>query len=487
MSARTALAALAALAGTWAAAPASHAQAPSNACLGDTSASAVDQQSGPRLRFGITPAGEAGALGPAVQAVPDDPPRTLAALAELRPVGGPFVLRLNRFFWSEGEAGIQRFLALAHRYTSNGYLVELQVRYHPAAGQEGDVARFVAFVRDVVRRFGPDPHVVGLQVTNEVNFTISPDSSDGAYAGARDALIQGVIAAKDEARRGGFAHLTIGFNWFYRTDPSSEANFWNYLRDRGGPAFVSSVDWVGLDAYPGTVFPPAEPPGGERDGMVAAMSQLRKCFMPIAGLGPSVPIHVEENGWPTGPGRAEDEQAQAADTMVRAVHDFRGTYNVSDYRWFDLRDHRTSSANFQHHYGLLRDDYSPKPAFGAFRRLVAELSVRPAAGGGAPTGSATARPRPRLRLRVSYRGGRCGSARAQVSGPDAELLRRVDFSVAGRRAAVVARVRRAPVAATVKLSTLPRGRPHRLRARALLVDGRARTLRRWLKVCPRPR
>ena len=62
--------------------------------------------------------------------------------------------------------------------------------------------------------------------------------------------------------------------------------------------------------------------------------------------------------------------------MVRAVHDFRGTYDVTDYRWFDLRDHNTSSTNFQHHYGLLRDDYSPKPAFGAYRRLVAALSRR---------------------------------------------------------------------------------------------------------------
>jgi hypothetical protein len=131
---------------------------------------------------------------------------------------------------------------------------------------------------------------------------------------------------------------------------------------------------VGLDAYPGTVFPPIEPPGGEDDGMVNAMSQLRECFMPIAGLGPRVPIHVEENGWPTGPGRSEDRQEQAVRLMVRAVHRFRGTYNVTDYRWFDLRDHRTSSHNFQQHYGLLRDDYTRKPAFGAYWRLVGELA-----------------------------------------------------------------------------------------------------------------
>ena len=345
-------------------------------CLGDPSAAGVVAKPGPHLRFGLTPAGEAGALGPAVPVTPERPAKTLAALARLRAPGRPLVLRLNRFFWSDGEAGIRRFEALANRYTSHGYLVELQLRYHPGPGQEGDVAGFVRWIREVVDRFGPNRRVVGVQVANEVNFTISPDSSDGAYDGARDALIRGVIAAKREARARGFDQLTVGFNWFWRTDPSNEASFWNYLRDHGGRAFVRAVDWVGLDAYPGTVFPPAEPPGGERDGMVAAMSQLRKCFLPIPGIPASTPIHVEENGWPTGPGRPEARQAQALEDMVRTVSEFRSTYNVTDYRWFDLRDHNTSSANFQHHYGLLRDDYTAKPAFAVYRRLIAALSRR---------------------------------------------------------------------------------------------------------------
>jgi hypothetical protein len=454
-----------------AAAPASRADAPSGVCLGDPSASGVPMAPGPRLRFGITPAGEAGALGPAVPAVPDDPPRTLAALARLRAPKAPFVLRLNRLFWSDGEAGIARFLALARRYTDAGHLVELQVRYHPAAGHEGDVAGFTAFVREVVDRFGANARVVGLQVTNEVNFTVSPDSSDGAYAGARDALIGGVIAAKDEARRRGFRQLTIGFNWFYRTDPNSEAGFWGYLRDHGGPAFVAAVDWVGLDAYPGTVFPPVEPPGGERDGMVAAMSQLRRCFMPTAGLGARVPIHVEENGWPTGPGRAEESQARSLGTMVRAVHDFRGTYGVTDYRWFDLRDHNTSSANFQHHYGLLRDDYSPKPAFEAYRRLMDELALRePDAGLG----------RPRLALALRYGRARCAAVRATVIGADRPLVRRLDVSVGTRR---LARIRRPPLAFTVRRRGLSPRHRYRLRVRATLADGRAMTLARRLRAC----
>ena len=95
-----------------------------------------------------------------------------------------------------------------------------------------------------------------------------------------------------------------------------------------------------------------------------------------AGIPGSVPIRVEENGYPTGatPDRSYARQAQELTAMVRAVSDFRGTYNVSDYRWFDLRDSNSRSPNFQQQYGLLTDTYATKPAFGTYRRLIATLS-----------------------------------------------------------------------------------------------------------------
>jgi len=330
----------------------------------------------PKLRFGINPAGEAGAAGARVEPVPDSPGKTRKALARLDPPYGPFYIRLNRFFWSEGVPGIRHFQKLAQRYTRRGHLVELQLRYHPRPEQEGRIDRWVNFVRRVTRKFGRNPRVRAIQVTNEVNLTFSPDSSDGAYERAREALVRGVIAAKRVARRRDLDHLKIGFNWFYRTDPSNERSFWSEL-GAAGPRFVRAVDWVGLDAYPGTFFPPVELGDGYRDGMVNAISTLRECYLPIAGIPASVPIKVEENGYPTlEPARGYDEQVEAMRQMVGAVHDFRGTYNVTDYRWFDLRDHRSSSSNFQHQYGLLRDDYTPKPAFGVYRELIAELTRR---------------------------------------------------------------------------------------------------------------
>jgi hypothetical protein len=374
---RVLLAFACALAALTAAASAPGREAAPSPCIGDTSADGVVAKPGPRLRFGITPAGEAGAIGPPVPVTPGSKAQTLAALRGLRPPDGPFVLRLNRFFWSLRSDGFHEFLRRARGYANRGYLVELQLRYHPDDRQEGAIGRWVRFVRNVTRTFGRIPGVVGLQVANEVNFyPIAPDASDSAYEGAQAALVHGVLAARRVKQRRGYRQLEIGFNWAYRADPNREANFWGYLRDHGGKAFSRAVDWVGLDAYPGTVFPPAEPPGGERDGIVAAMSQLRQCFMPIAGLGADVPIHVEENGWPTGPGRSEASQEAALRAMVGAVHEFRGTYGVTDYRWFDLRDHNTSSQNLQQHYGLLRDDYSQKPAYGAYRELVGRFSRR---------------------------------------------------------------------------------------------------------------
>jgi hypothetical protein len=352
------------------AAPAAGAQP----CTAQLRAEAVEPRPGAPLRFGIGPlvqAGQAGG-GPA-PAVPERPGRTHAALDRLRAPGRPFVLRLNRFFWSDGEAGFRRYLGLARRFARRGYLIELQVRYHPDPARDGDLPAWEEHVREVVRRFGRIRAVIALQIANEVNIAFSPDSSDGAYRRAPEALVRGVVVAKSEVRRRRLGRLKIGFNWFWRLDGATEERFWEALRDHGGRRFARAVDWIGLDAYPGTVFPATVPAGGERDAMVSALRSLR-CFARVPGIPASVPIKVEENGWPTLlPARGYAEQARRLRRMVRAVHDHRGTFNVSDYRWFNLRDADSSSPALFQHFGLLESDYDAKPAFGEFRRLIRAL------------------------------------------------------------------------------------------------------------------
>jgi hypothetical protein len=336
---------------------------------------------GPPLRFGIDP-GVAGSVGGAqLPTVPDDPARDLAATEALRPPGRVLVVRLNRLFWSGGSALISQFQGQVAAYTAAGLDVELQVRYHPASGEDGDLTAWEAYVRHVVDVFGPNPRVVAMTITNEVNVTFSPNTSDGSYTDARDALIDGIEAAHNEAQRRGFHQLRFGFTYAYRFSPADDAAFFAYLGAHGGTAFRSALGFVGLDFYPGSIYPPVMAPGDSyRAEMAQALGTLRDCFMPMAAIGAAVPIWITENGVPTGATVSEAQQAQDVTELVDAAQDYSGTFNVTDYRWFNLRDSDSSatgslpgaSATFATD-GLLNDDYTPKPAFAAYRASIAAL------------------------------------------------------------------------------------------------------------------
>jgi hypothetical protein len=298
--------------------------------------------------------------------------------------GRDLLVRLNRLFWSAGAAGIRRFGVEVRRYTRAGFPVELQVRYHPPSGKAGDIAAWVAYVRHVVDIFGANRRVVDMTITNEVNLDISPNTSDGSYAGARDALIRGIEAAHAEAVRRGFRQLRFGFTYAYRFSPKEDAAFFEYLASHGGVAFRRALGFVGLDFYPGTFYPPVMAPGDTYRGDLAqAAGVLRDCFLPEAGIGRAVPIWITENGSPSG-STSRAAQAQALEQLVRAVHAYSGTFNITNYRWFNLRD-STDTGPAVHEPltfstdGLLLADYARKPAFRVYRGLIRRFGARPVA------------------------------------------------------------------------------------------------------------
>jgi hypothetical protein len=323
--------------------------------------------------FGIYPGGAAGTVGPAGRTIAEHAGRRLAALEQLRG-DRPFVLHLYDSYTrpADADAVPADLAAQIAAYTADDFRVELVLTYRPAAA-EGDVDGFVRFVRSRVHRLGANPGVTGLQVTNEVNVTVAPDAADGAYAGAEEALVRGVIAAKDEARRRGRTGLEIGFNWAYQRG-RAEAAFFSRLGAAGGRRFGRAVDWVGVDAYPGTWGPklaPGDLAAAVRAATLDAMRTLRVRLLPRAGLSGAA-LHFSESGYPTGPGRTEAEQQTVMRATVQAIADTREAYGVTDYRWFDLRD-ADSSGSFESQYGITRDDYSPKAAFVTYRDLIAKL------------------------------------------------------------------------------------------------------------------
>jgi len=350
----------------------------------------------PPLVFGIYPGGAAGAVGPSGPLKLEDPSKRLAALQQLRAPGAPFVLHLYAGYTGPGSYTVDQQIGdQISAYTAAGFQVEIALCYRPTdGGSAADASGFADFARSTVAQYAANPGVVSLQVTNEANQGGAPNASDGYYAGAKDALIAGVIAAHSAVVATGDHLLKVGFNWAYATDGGEEA-FWSYLGTHGGRAFTSSLDWVGLDAYPGTWGPGISGSLAQEtaSALTTAFTALRSTYMPLARIPSSVALHVSESGYPTGPGRTPAMQQTALQAAVATVAGAQAKFNITDYRWFDLRDANSSSSSFEDQYGLMTDTYTPKPAFVTYQNLIARL------GAPATQTSALSRLRHALRLR----------------------------------------------------------------------------------------
>jgi hypothetical protein len=329
------------------------------------------------IRFGITPllAGSAGVSQ--IPPEPEDAGAAQDALDDLRPPRRELVLRLNRMFMADGRKGIRRYARLVDRYARAGFRTELQVRYHPPPELEGNMAAWRRYVRTAVRVLGRRPSVTALSITNEANFSVSPNTSDGSYEGVRRAVVQGMVAAHRERRRIGRRDIELGFSFAWRWIPSSDRSFWEEIGERATPEFRRALDYVGLQVYPGLVWPPAPLPGRSAgEEIIEALTLLRDCYMPKAGLSRKVDLWVSENGYATNLGRSTSSQRTDLTSTLGAVHAYSGELGITDYRYFNLRDNRSGGTDLFDAVGVLTDDYGRKPAFNVLRDGIAAYGSR---------------------------------------------------------------------------------------------------------------
>jgi len=316
------------------------------------------------LEFGVFPLGIAGAPGGVAAGRPDDQAAIGRALAELAGDGPPLMPRMY-VNW-HGRWRTRSALARVRRVAeAPGPAPDLVLCYRDPAG---NVDAWAEFVARVVARHGD--RLAAVQVTGEANLTGIPDAADGAFPRAGQALVRGVLAAA-AAKRASGATAAIGFAAVPEPEPDA-SGFWTGVRDLGGADFAAAVDYAGIDLYPDVFGPRFAVP--ELPGAVTwILRTFRERMLPVAGIGPGTPIRVCENGWPTGPDRPEAVQARVLDTTLRTVHALRSELNVTHWELFTLRDADSSADGLFHRFGVLRDDYSPKPAFGVLRDLIAEL------------------------------------------------------------------------------------------------------------------
>jgi hypothetical protein len=238
-------------------------------------------------------------------------------------------------------------------------VLDLVAQYH---SRTGDVDGYCAFIEKLIDRHGE--HLATLQVGEEPNITGNP-LLDGAYPRVTEALIAGIRTAKDKARRSGHRDLKVGCN----TSPlfGLGSAFFADLTRAGGGQVVADLDYIGLDFFP-DVFRPIAP--ASLDGAVQALlEEHRRDRLAPAGLG-HLPLVITEHGWPTGPGRPASRQAEVLSAVVDVISRNARALNITGYIHHTLRDARSAGSGLFCQFGLMTDDYTPKPAFRVYQDLI---------------------------------------------------------------------------------------------------------------------
>ena len=282
-------------------------------------------------------------------------------LTRLQAPGRPFVIRGYAVYKGDGRVE-NRTPPDVECYLHGDRVLDHVLCYRP---EVGDIDDWTAFVRQAVRQIGDRP--ASLQVTEEPNNPRAETGGDGRSPNVLRALVEGVLAARDEATRRGLP-VQVGFNACPAFDPDQV--FWRELRGSATRDSSRAVDYVGFDFFPDVFRPVAFE--RLRSAVEGVLTQFRKVNLAAGGIPASVPIRITENGWPTGPDRPPERQAAILETIVRTVHELRGPLNITHYEFFSLRDAAWDVAGFRE-FGLLREDYTPKPAFETYRRLIAGL------------------------------------------------------------------------------------------------------------------
>ncbi|MBO0962610.1 hypothetical protein J1P26_23215 [Neobacillus sp. MM2021_6] len=323
------------------------------------------------LTFGIYPLSVAGTPFGLAQGEEDNFKKIQMALQDLKGDAKHLFSRTYLIYTKKWET---KMLSRADQYLHAGLLGDLTVGCGDWTDQQEtgiELHSWLEFIRNVIHKYGS--HLSSLQITNEPNLSFM----EGSKPYIMQALVEGVITAKQEARKLNLP-LKIGFG----SVPESQASvpdFWDNLAKMGDRLFFDSVDFVGHNFYVDVFDEQPIDLGDIPTCVERTLRNLREIHLSSAGIPVSVPIRVTENGWPTGKNpmtnreRSYENQSEVLEMIIRTIYHLRKELNISHYELFGLRDADSTKEDLFHQYGILRDDYNPKPAYYTVKKLIQEL------------------------------------------------------------------------------------------------------------------
>lgn len=120
---------------------------------------------------------------------------------------------------------------------------------------------------------------------------------------------------------------------------------------------LQSVDGLSLHPY-------VHCRGWRRDTPEAWIAWLAEVDQQLTvAAGRPVPLYLTEMAWPAHQGPCGISETLQAAYLARSYFLARTLPNIKGMWWYDLRNDGTDPQEREHNFGLLRHDYSPKPAY----------------------------------------------------------------------------------------------------------------------------
>jgi hypothetical protein len=318
------------------------------------------------MNFGIYAGSVAGTDTGLAQGKQDMPHLILKALSELQSPEKLFLVRGYIQYSGDGKLSGEAPENVEQYLTENRKL-DLVLCYRSNNFDEKD---WTNTLKKVIERY--QKNLYSLQITEEPNLKVA-FAGDGSFDHVEKALLSGVLTTRKEINRLNL-DVKIGFNAVPSFNPAD--NFWNMIGSSEFEEFRKNIDYVGLDFYP-DVFRPVAADGQPNDlkqSIINVLRYFRNVNLQTGNIPSSIPIHITENGWPTPEGKTYEKQAEIIEKIIRTINEMKDEVNIHQYELFALRDADTCNQNMFYQFGLLKDDYNPKPAFVIFKNLIAELS-----------------------------------------------------------------------------------------------------------------
>jgi len=309
--------------------------------------------------FGIYAGGEAGTDTGMTSGPANDPQRIIEALDKLQGLAESFLIRCYAAYLGaktiarECPSETVSFLTPTRK-------LDLVLCFQ---ADEDDMQGWKKFITSQIERYGG--HIRYLQITEEANVNLP--CLDGHYLNSRKALVEGIVHAKKAVRESGYP-IEVGFNATPDFNPSR--TFWKEIRNLATPDFYESLDYVGLDFFPGVFRPLPSHDPLEVEKLISSVIQAFKNDMADAGIASETPLHISENGFATAGDKSEDDQVTMLSMIISTLLNLRLQFNIHTYELFSLRDANSAVDDIFHRLGIMRDDYAPKRAFFAFADFI---------------------------------------------------------------------------------------------------------------------